>query len=128
MPHKVIWLTVVVLPAAEADQVPHSSMNAWAVEISPVLLDWNMTCWLAVDSVPLATTDWFHCPLHCRVSPAGPTAWAVISACSHHRQVVAAVGASGGHGVARVVPRVPAVGSQPRTAWKVAAEVVAIVP
>src|SRR5690242_17383300 len=103
-------------------------MNACASEFRDVLEDWNMIDCGAVDSVPDATTDWRHSPLVCSVSPAPPTAWAVISASRDHRQVVEAVGARVGHGVARVVPSVPAVGSQPSTTCSVAAEVFATVP
>src|SRR6266705_3496054 len=106
--------TVVVLPAADADQVPQNSIAACAVATRPVFCVPNRTSWFAVASVPDATTDIRSSPLVFSVSPAEPT--------------VAAVGASVGHGVASVVPSVPGVGSQPSTNWNVAAAVVAMVP
>ncbi len=119
---------MVVLPAADADQVPQNSIAACAVEIRPVEFVRNMTLCGTVDRVPDATTDIRSSPLTCNVSPVGPTACDTISACSVHTHVVAAVGASVGHGVARVVPSVPTVGSQPRTKLNVAAHVVAMLP
>src|SRR5690348_14726358 len=101
-------------------------MNACASEFRPVLLERNWTIWGAVERVPEATTDMRSAPFTCSVRPAPPTAWATQIASSSQRQVVDAVGASVGHGVARVVPSVPAVGSQPRTIWNVAAAVFAI--
>src|SRR5215472_2651310 len=119
---------VVVLPAADADQVPQNSIAACAVETRPVFCDWKMIFWFAVDRTPCATTDMSSQPFVFSVSPALPTALAEMTACRYQTQVVAAVGASVGHGVASVVPSVPTVGSQPRTNWNVAAAVVAIVP
>src|SRR6266702_630719 len=120
--------TVVVLPAADADQVPQNSIAACAVATRPVFCVPNRTSWFAVASVPDATTDIRSSPLVFSVSPAEPTAEALMTASSHQTQVVAAVGASVGHGVASVVPSVPGVGSQPSTNWNVAAAVVAMVP
>src|SRR5215469_4411437 len=119
---------VVVLPAALALHVPQNSSAACAVDTRPV--DWlpNRISWLFVARTPVATTDMRRYPLVFSVSPALPTALAEMTASSHQTQVVAAVGASVGHGVASVVPSVPTVGSQPRTNWNVAAEVVAMVP
>lgn len=89
----------------------------------------NMICWFAVDRVPEATTDCSHLPLVCSVRPVvPPTACAVISARISQQHVTDAVGASVGHGVARVVPMVPGVGFQINVIATVAAEVVATVP
>src|SRR5258708_38493107 len=74
-PANMYCCTVVVLPAADADQVPQNSIAACAEEIRPVdRAPPIRISWFAVARVPDATADIRSSPFVSSDSPVGPTA------------------------------------------------------